>query len=435
MKILVVTYEFPPLNTIGAQRPYSWAKYWSRIGHTVCVLTAQKQEIDGFLDPTFSFDTIPDVTVKAVPYWPFSQKFSQEPKQSASHLSDQASSSLTVRAKQLLKSLRQQTGMGAVFSVRNFWIGPAVKQGIALHEQYRFDVIVSTYGPPAPHHVAKRLKQQLGLFWVADYRDLWAGTHYQNAQGFFDRLQVAEENRTIASADLITTVSDPLRQSLADRFHKPTFTIENGFDTEEIPQPPIASALDKQAKIKLLYTGKVRTGKQVVRPLFEALAVLRQKQSELADKVEILFYGSDLGEIPQLIEAYQLQTVVKIMGMVPRSQSLVLQTQANGLLFLDWEDTSIDGILTGKLFEYLYSGRPILGIGSHDWLAPGKLLHESGCGLCLGTSVDKIATVLQSLIDGHSLPYHPQPEVLARYTRKAIAQRMLKTIEEFCQNR
>lgn len=434
MKILIITYEFPPLNTIGAQRPYSWTKYWSRMGHTVCVLTAQKQKIDGFLDPTFNFDAIPDVTVKAVPYWPFSQNTPQATDPSGSFVSNQSSASLILRAKQLIKALRQRTGMGAVFSVRNFWIGPAVKQGIALHQQHHFDFMVSTYGPPAPHHVAKRLKQKLGLFWVADYRDLWAGTHYQDAQSFFAKLQIAEENRAIAPADIITTVSDPLRQALADRFHKPTFTIENGFDTEEIPPFPTASDTTQQAKVQLLYTGKVRTGKQVVHPLFEALAGLQYQFPNLADKLEILFYGSELGEVPQLIETYQLQAVVKVMGMVPRSQSLALQTQADGLLFLDWKDTQIDGILTGKLFEYLYSGRPILGIGSYDWLAPGKLLQESGCGLCLGTDVDQITQVLQSLIEGHTLPYCPQPEVLAHYQRDAIAQRLLETIEAFCPN-
>lgn len=428
MNILIISYEFPPLNTIGAQRPYSWAKYWSRMGHTVCVLTAQKQKIDGLLDPTFNFDAMPGVTIKAVPYWPFSQKSPQRNDQSGVPAPKQSAASLTLQAKQLIKALRQRLGMGAVLSFRNFWIKPAIKQGIVLHQQYRFDVMVSTYGPPASHHVAKHLKQRLGLFWVADYRDLWAGTHYQNAQGFFDQLQIAEENRTVASADIMTTVSDPLRRELATRFHKPTFTVENGCDTEEIPRPSIAELPENRARVKLLYTGKVRVGKQVVQPLFEALAGLRCQYPNLADKLEVLFYGTELGEVPRFIEEYKLPAVVKVMGIVPRSQSLVLQSQADGLIFLDWKDTNVDGILTGKLFEYLYSGNPILGIGSYDWLAPGRLLKESGCGFCLGDDVHGISKILELLVNRKSLPFNPNTEVLSCYTRKALAEKMISRI-------
>lgn len=43
LKILIVTHSFPPLNKIGSLRPYAWAKYWSWIGHEVCVLTTKKE--------------------------------------------------------------------------------------------------------------------------------------------------------------------------------------------------------------------------------------------------------------------------------------------------------------------------------------------------------------------------------------------------------
>ena len=42
MQILIVTHYFPPENTIASLRPYSWAKYWTRSGHQVTVLTTQE---------------------------------------------------------------------------------------------------------------------------------------------------------------------------------------------------------------------------------------------------------------------------------------------------------------------------------------------------------------------------------------------------------
>ena len=43
MKILIVSYYFPPQNSIASLRPYSWAKWWSRAGHDVTVLTIEKK--------------------------------------------------------------------------------------------------------------------------------------------------------------------------------------------------------------------------------------------------------------------------------------------------------------------------------------------------------------------------------------------------------
>jgi len=430
MRILIVTHEFPPLNAIGAQRPYSWAKYWSRWGHTVCVLTTVKEPFDGPTDPAFDFNSIPGVRVKAVKYWPFSKPSAPEAELPSSHTPPEPQkASFLTQLKMRVKQLRAQTGMGAVFSVRNLWITPAVKQAIDLHRQDPFDCIVSTYGPPAPHLVASRLKQKLGLPWVADYRDLWFGSHYQDATGLFGWLQKTTEDRAVARADRLTTVSEPLRQTLHQRFKTPTFTVENGFDVEDLPSdrplPP-----SSQTPTRLIYTGTIRAGSQVVQPLFKALAELCERQSHLEKQLQVICYGLELGEVPQLIEQYYLSSIVKIEGYVPRQEALKLQQEADGLLFLDWKDTSMDGILTGKIFEYLYSGTPILGIGSYEHLAPGSLLQESGCGICLGQDVPKITNVLEQLISKQALPYQPCPEVLQRYTRSGLAQKMLHILQE-----
>ena len=58
LKILIISAFFPPQNSIGGQRPYSFAKYWSRMGHSVDVLTTAKDEID--------LDTYEDFTVYEV---------------------------------------------------------------------------------------------------------------------------------------------------------------------------------------------------------------------------------------------------------------------------------------------------------------------------------------------------------------------------------
>ena len=48
--ILIIAYDWPPRNVISTHRVYSFAKYWSKIGHTITVLTAKKKFFDRPLD-------------------------------------------------------------------------------------------------------------------------------------------------------------------------------------------------------------------------------------------------------------------------------------------------------------------------------------------------------------------------------------------------
>lgn len=428
MNILIVTHVFPPLNVIGAQRTYSWAKYWSKLGHSVYVLTTQKELFDGFIDPEFDFQGIQSVNIEEIKYWPFSNhKIAHSggvPGRSG------MTHDLLSKIRSISKMARQRLGMGAVLSVRNLWIRPAVSRGVSLHGQHDFDCIVSSYGPPAPHLVASQLQKALQIPWVADYRDLWHGNHYQDAAGVFSFIQKYIEDRTVARASLLTTVSDPLRDTLAARFCKETLTIENGFDVDEVDQAALACELKNRQKISLVYTGTVRRGKQCVVPLFEAIKALSLKKTNLSHQLEVLFYGRELGEVPYLIDDYGVSQIVKISGFVNRNEILGIQKSADALIFLDWKDTRIDGILSGKIFEYLYSGTPILGIGSYQNLAPGRLLQESGCGVCLEQSSKRIEAILTQLLLGQPITYSPNSVILKKYSRQRLAEKMIDHISK-----
>ena len=52
LKIVIISYSWPPRNAISVHRPYSWARYWSEQGNDVTVLTAKKQILQHFWGPT-----------------------------------------------------------------------------------------------------------------------------------------------------------------------------------------------------------------------------------------------------------------------------------------------------------------------------------------------------------------------------------------------
>ena len=114
-------------------------------------------------------------------------------------------------------------------------------------------------------------------------------------------------------------------------------------------------------------------------------------------------------------------------GYVPYQKSVGIQRVADVLLFLDWTDIRAEGVLTGKLFEYLGSGRPILAIGASKNTEAARIIADTGCGTTL-TTVEEIVNYLQSLL---SSPPPPIAEgAAARYSRERQAEELLAGIRQ-----
>ncbi|MEK7698817.1 MAG: hypothetical protein AAB332_00285 [Planctomycetota bacterium] len=98
------------------------------------------------------------------------------------------------------------------------WIFPAISKSFEIYKQWPYDLVVSSYGPPASHIIGGVLKRRLLVFWVADYRDLWYGNYFYSGKWTFTYLEYLIENFFVKKADFITTVSDTLKDSLISRF-------------------------------------------------------------------------------------------------------------------------------------------------------------------------------------------------------------------------
>jgi hypothetical protein len=427
LKILIVTHYFPPLNKVGSLRTFSWAKYWSRMGHNICVLTTKKEWFDGNLNLNIDPIDIETIKVEEVSYLPIKILSKPKSREKQELTYSQSNNSLYIdEMKNLLRKLRRY--IGSTLDIHDLWILPAVRKALEIYKNWSYEVIVSSYGPQASHIVAGILKRLLHVFWVADYRDLWYGNHIFSGKWPFSIIEKNIEDYFVKKADLITVVSDPLREKLISRFGDKVVTIENGFDHEEIKNIENKEFFPKDGKIRLVYTGTIYPQKRDPSPLFEAINILRNIGFEVDKKLEVIFYGNDLGNLRELIKEYKVGNIVKTPGFVDRITSLQAQRSADGLIFLEWEDPSANGVLTGKLFEYMFSGRPIIGIGVSSKTAPGKLIEVSGTGIALGRDSMKIAEMLRKLLSGERINYSPSQEYLNKYTREVLAEKMLKEI-------
>ena len=413
MKILIVAFYYPPEDSwakMASLRPASWKKYWEALGHDVYVLTDSKESVSA--------------DVYGVSYWPSRPRWGTISKSKAQQ--DSLKLRAYTRLRNLFNNFQKTFKLGSLFQTSNFWIYGAVQKGMSIFDEAEFDVIVSTYGPPANHIVATLLKRKTNCFWVADYRDLWHGNDFVTSQGVFAFAEERIESTCISKANLITTVSTGLSQDLNARFNLDVVTIENGFDPDDLENIETYTWSDQ--KIRLMYSGQIYAGKRDPSPLLDALLLLKNRYSNLAQRLEVLFYGWNFDELNQRVDDLMLHGVVSVNSPKPRKEILGLQRSVDALIFLDWNDPKVNGVLTGKLFEYFFAGKPIIGISSTADSAAGKLMLDLGVGYPTGNSVDKIVDVIDSLLNGQTLHYSPDYDKIQQFTRQRLANKMLDRI-------
>jgi glycosyltransferase involved in cell wall biosynthesis len=415
--ILIVTYNWPPRNAIGTHRPYSWARYWSERGASVRVLTAEKRDFDHPLD--LRLPLIEGVTVKESSY-------SALPGASRGR-------ALPAALVSLLKWVRRKADhrLGIVLDPRDGWMKSALDDAEALSEGV--DVVVSTFGPRATHEIAAHLKKRNpGLFWVADYRDLWSQNFLRKWSGRARRKERQRELGCLASADLVTTVSDELASSLSCLLDCEVHVVTNGFD--EAADAGASAKVDAASPgrpLVLAYTGIVHEPWQDPSPLFKAIALLRDEGTIRAGDLYVDFYGGRGNSVAAKALRAGIQEFVRCHGHVTRDEALQRQRSAGALLLLENASPEARGILTGKLFEYLAARVPILSVGGTPSSAADRVLAYCHSGVSLGTESARIAAQLRDLLRGHRPDwFFPDDGRIMEFSRRQQAVGMLDRIRQ-----
>jgi glycosyltransferase involved in cell wall biosynthesis len=400
LRILIVAHAFPPINAIASHRPYSWAQAWRDLGHEIHVLTPAKYPFDGAID---NERDLSGIQVHEVAYLPLAR--------TARNSSSGAPGARVVRWEWLKAVTRRaRFALGTFGDLRLMACFPMVRKGLRVIREHGIQLIVATAPPESVFFVARRLSRRTGVPWVADFRDLW----FHDMVLFRARLTtwlLGPINRwLVESAAVLVTVSRGLKNRLSYYLAREVVVSYNGFFAGDHGLSPPAPPWD-DGRTHLVYTGRVYPGKQDPEGLFRALTVLRGTMPELAARISIDFYGFDDPWLRSLIERHAVADCVELHGFVPYRESVVAQRAADFLLFLDWTDTRAEGVLTGKLFEYLGSGRPILALGIRKDSEAARLISDAGCGTML-TGDGEIADYLRRALSS------PRPPPIVSETAK-----------------
>lgn len=421
-RVLIITYYWPPSGGSGVQRWLKMSKYLPEYGWQPVVYTAANAEYP-VEDPSLEKDVCPEAEVIRRPItepYNFYKKF------------------LGIKKEQKVKTgfideTGQQKGWKERLSVwirgncfipdaRCWWVKPSVKYLKAYLKDHPVDAVISTGPPHSMHLIAMKLKETLGLPWIADFRDPWTEIDYYNDLHLTkrsDRKHHRLEHEVLTKADKVVTVAPDGAKRLEKLGAKNVVTIFNGFDRDDDTKQ--ATTLPKPFTIT--YLG-VLSKAQNPEKLWQAMGELAQTEPTFRDNLRINMIGQIDQSVIQSIKTQGLESNTGFSPYIPHDQVSAAHRRSTLLLLLLMpdEEPRAKGLLTGKIFEYLASGRPILCIGPEDGDA-AKILKETHAGTTVSFgNKDKMKEVVKSLYEKYldnKLPDNTHAEV-ERYSRRVL---------------
>ena len=302
------------------------------------------------------------------------------------------------------------------------WVKPAVRLGRVLANNRHYDCILSTSPPISSHLVGQKLSKEFKLPWIADFRDFWTG--YKPEDWFDNERQVKRAkallNEISEKAKALTAVSPAITEYLGRGV-----VIYNGYD-EDRAQLWNDPTDDERFTIGVLGTIDEQ---RPIEPLFKVLANLREQNPQEYAKTRVLHVGSmNTPGFESLKDKYQLSGRVELCGVQKRERTIEILSEAS-MLYIGFSEPYGSWLVTGRLFDMLASGRPILASAPQDGVA-GRLIGETGNGYLFDDGritggADFVLNRIKAHADGEFV-YEPNPP----YARKYASSKMVEAIAQ-----
>lgn len=424
LKVLVITYYWPPSGGAGVQRALKFVRYFPEFGIEPIVLTVDPGKASyPVMDETLSKDIPSGVRVVTTDsFEPLNILSSMMGKKNVPY-GGFANANKESKTQKILRWIR---GNFFIPDARVGWVKYATKAAIRLIETEKITHVLISSPPHSSQLIGLQLKKQFPhLKWIADMRDPWTDIYYYKdllhtsiAAGKDARM----EKQVLENADEIIVVSDAIRRSFAAKSERinpaKIHVIPNGYDEADFPD----GILPASDAFTISYVG---TMADTYRPEVFFRVLSKIIKSNPKKKLRFQFVGNAPWTLKKLTEEYGIDSNCEWSGHVTHQDAIRYMQQAHVLLLIIPDAPGAEGILTGKLFEYIGAGRPILGIGPVNGDA-AKILRECNVGEMFEREDEVqighwLNATLQSSVSSNS-------EERKKYTRKNLTKTIRQVI-------
>ena len=269
---------------------------------------------------------------------------------------------------------------GNVFipDARKFWIKPSVKYLNKYIKENKVDAIVSTGPPHTTHLIAMGVAKKHNIPWLADFRDPWTNIDFYHELMLTKRADAKHkrlEKQVLNTANQVVTVSWSWAEDFKNICGRMPMVITNGYDPEDFTKASEV-ALDK--KFTITHAGSLNDDRNP-HILWEVLKEMCETDADFKKNLELKFIGQLSPVALQEANQNGLEANLNLIDSLPHAEVVKHQMTAQVLLLPLNDTPNIDGVVPGKLYEYIGAQRPILCIGKPTGDS-AKIIHETNAG-------------------------------------------------------
>ncbi len=363
-RVLIIAYQFPPMGGSGVQRTSKFVKHLQKFGYDPIVLTRDTKNVS-LIDQSLLNEIPKDIKIyRTNPYdW------------------SDSNSKLAIPSKILARKV-------LIPDQARLWELSLHNDVLNIIKKYNIKYIYSTSYPYSDHLLALYVKKMLGknIKWVCDFRDEWSNNPYTKDNPhskYRTKKEFEMEDEVLKYADKVIANTPVMRQNFIDihkiseERQKDFYTLPNGYDVEDFEG--IDTTRVKTEDFTITYTGALY-GRRKPDYFFDAVGQLIASGEVDKDKFKIKFIGNyKKEELMQNVAKFGIEDCVQIYDYMPHKDALKMLVKSNALLLLEGGGVGSDAFYTGKVFEYMYTERPVIAVLPDGCAA--DIVRESKIGL------------------------------------------------------
>ena len=401
--VLMIANQFPPMGGSGVQRTLKFVKHLRAFGYEPIVFTRETDKAK-LRDESLLADVPDGVEIIRTPAWDLTEW----------------PSVLSLPGKVIARKILIPDG-------DRLWARFAQKRALEEIEKRGIKLIYTTSAPYSDHLLGLYIKKKLPhIKWVADFRDEWTNNPYtldNPHSASRTKKEKAMEAAVLHNADWLVTNTPVMRKNFLEihGLNGSNFDwIPNGYDEADF------AALDKQppqnAKFTVTYTGLLY-GRRKPDTFFDAVGQLIREGLIPKDDIALRLIGNyHVERLEKSIAQYGLTGCVQLLPYMPHKDCLQELLRADALLLLEGSGRGADAFFTGKVFEYMNTGRPVMAVLPEG--AAAGLVRESRIGETADfDSVPEIKALFLRYYNqykSNTLCFAPDADVICRFERKAL---------------
>ena len=420
-KVLIITYYWPPSGGAGVQRWVKFSKYLESFGFEPIVITVNPEKASYPLTDYSLDDEVKNIKVfRTGTFEPF-QLYKKLLGKKEIPYAGFANETQPGTSEKLSRFIR---GNFFIPDARKGWNRFVLPVARELIKKHNIKNLVTTSPPHSTQLVGLKLKSEFDLNWIADLRDPWTDIYYYNlmyhtsvAAAYDKKL----ESRVLNSANHVVVVSHSIKKLFASKLGKgeegKIHVIPNGYDESDFENRQSS----RNSAFIITYTGTIADNYHVENFL-NAAAQLR------SENIVLRFVGRVSDKYKDLIRYLKLENRTTYIDHVEHQEAIKYMLSSDLLLLAIPDVANNEGVLTGKLFEYLASGKKVIGIGPAQGDA-AKIISACKAGQMFDyEEKDAVESFLREAFRNWEAGFHSSSnENLCReFSRKALTAAMAK---------